>query len=133
MILIDSSAFIEFLNRSGSPCDQVIEQLIRSDADCAIADVILTELLQGIKNDREYKTVRDSLATFPHLSLKGSPSYIQAAELYRACRKKGLTVRSTVDLLIAQAAIEHNAILLHNDRDFEAIATVSPLKLYMLQ
>jgi len=46
--------------------------------------------------------------------------------------KKGLTVRSTVDLLIAQTAIEHNAILLHNDRDFEAIATVSPLKLYAL-
>lgn len=132
MILIDSSAFIEFLNRSGAPCDQAIEQLIRNDADCAIADVVLTELLQGIKNDREFKTVCDSLATFPLLSLKGSSSYIQAAELYRKCRKKGLTVRSTVDLLIAQTAIEHNAILLHNDRDFEAIATVSSLKLYTL-
>lgn len=132
MILIDSSAFIEFLNRTGSPYDQTIERLIRNDEDCAIADVILTELLRGIKNDREFKAVRDSLATFPLLSLKDSSSYMQAAELYRACRKKGLTVRSTVDLLIAQTAIEHNATLLHNDRDFEAIATVSPLKLYTL-
>lgn len=132
MILIDSSAFIEFLNCSGSQCDQTIEQLIRADADCALADVVLTEVLQGIKNDREFKTVCASLATFPLLSLKDSLSYIKAAELYRKCRKKGLTVRSTVDLLIAQTAIEHNAILLHNDRDFEAIATVSPLKLYAL-
>jgi len=111
-------------------CDPTIEQLIRNDADCAISDLILMELLQGVKNDREFKAVSDSLATFPILSLKGASSYIKAAELYRKCRKKGLTVRSTVDLLIAQAAIEHNAILLHNDRDFEAIATVAPLKLY---
>ena len=117
-------------NRTGSLYDLTIEQLIRGDADCAIVDVVLTELLQGIKNEREFKTVRDSLLTFPILSLKSSASYIQAADLYRTCRKKGLTVRSSVELLIAQTAIENNASLLHNDRDFEAIAHVSSLKLY---
>ena len=133
MILIDSSAFIEFLNHTGSPCDLVIDTLIREDADCAIADVVLTELLQGIKNDREFRAVRDSLLSFPILSLKGIASYVQAAELYRRCRQNGLTIRSTVDLLIAQIAMDHDAELLHNDRDFVSIASVSTLKLYRIE
>ena len=132
MILIDSSAFIEFLNRTGSACDEAVERLIRSDSDCAIADIVLTEILQGIKNEREFRDVRDSLLTFHLLSLKSHESYIHAAELHRKCRKKGLTVRSTVDLLIAQIALDHQATLLHNDRDFEALASVSPLKLYKI-
>ena len=132
MILIDSSAFIEFLNRTGSPCDLVIDTLIRDDADCAIADVVLTELLQGVKNDREFRVVRDSLLNFPILSQKAIASYIHAAEIYRRCRQNGLTIRSTVDLLIAQIAMDHDAELLHNDRDFVFIASVAPLKLYRI-
>jgi hypothetical protein len=132
LILIDSSAFIEFLNRTGSPCDLAVERLLRDDIDCAIADIILTELLQGIKNDREFRAVRDSLLNFPILSLKGVASYVQAGELYRRCRQNGLTIRSTVDLLIAQTALDHDAALLHNDRDFVSIASVSPLKLYQI-
>ncbi len=130
MILIDSSAFIEFLNRTGSPTGQVVERLIRDDAECAIADVVLTELLQGIRSDKEFRTVRDALLAFPILSLKGSESYVRAAELYRMCRTKGLTIRSTIDLFIAQIALENDTILLHNDRDFETIASVSTLKIY---
>ena len=133
MILIDSSAFIEFLNRTGSPCDLVIDTLIRDDADCVIADVVLTELLHGVKNDREFRSVRDSLLNFPILSQKGISSYVQAAELYRRCRQNGLTIRSTVDLLIAQIAMDHDAELLHNDRDFVSIASVSTLKLYRIE
>jgi predicted nucleic acid-binding protein len=68
--------------------------------------------------------------TLPILSLKGHDSYVKAADLYRKCRAKGLTIRSTIDLLIAQTAIENNAELLHNDRDFAAIASVTSLKLY---
>lgn len=130
MILIDSSAFIEFLNRTGSPSDLTVEQLIKNEAECAIADIMLTELLQGIRNDREFRQIRDSLLTFPVLSVKSSQSYIHAAEIYRKCRKSGLTIRSTVDLIISQIALDHHATLLHNDRDFVAIASVAPLKLY---
>ncbi|MGD0845440.1 MAG: PIN domain nuclease [Geobacteraceae bacterium] len=123
MILIDASAFIEFLNRTGSREDTLIEQLIRNDEDIVLADITLTEILQGIKTDREYRDVKASLLTFPLLSLNSAESYIAAAELYRKCRKKGLTVRSTVDLLIAQIAIEHRTALLHNDRDFECVTS----------
>ena len=130
MILLDTSALIEFLNRSGSQYDATIETLISSDAELAIAEVTLTEVLQGIRSERDYREVRASLMTFPVLSLTDHSSYIKAADMYRACRTKGLTIRSTVDLLIAQTAIEHTAELLHNDRDFEALASVSSLKLY---
>lgn len=130
MILIDTSAFIEFLNRTGSWCDRVIEELIRSGQDIAIADIVLTEILQGIGNEREFREIKASLLTFPVLSCKGVESYVSAAELYRKCRKKGQTISSTIDILIAQIAIEHHAVLLHNDRDFAAIAAISALKLY---
>ncbi|MGD0843358.1 MAG: PIN domain nuclease [Geobacteraceae bacterium] len=130
MLLIDASAFIEFLNRTGSREDTLIEQLIRDDEDIALADITLTEILQGIKTDREYRDVKASLLTFPLLSLHSTESYIAAAELYRKCRKKGLTIRSTVDLLIAQIALEHRATLLHNDRDFDALAQVCDIKIY---
>lgn len=130
MILIDTSAFIEFLNRTGSPEDVIIEQLITNDDDIAIPDIALTEILQGIKDEREYVDVRRALLTFPVLSVTGTNSYISAAELYRKCRKKGATVRSTIDLLIAQIALENKATLLHNDRDFNAIAAICELKVY---
>ncbi len=132
MILLDTSALIEFLNRTGSRHDLAVETLISNDNDIALAEITLTEALQGIRSERDYREVRASLMTFPIVSLKNHDSYIKAADIYRKCRAKGLTIRSTVDLLIAQAAIEQNAELIHNDRDFEAIASVSSLRLYHL-
>jgi predicted nucleic acid-binding protein len=132
LILIDTSAFIEFLNKTGSPFDREIESLISKDKETAIADIILTEVLQGIKNDKDYAEVKKSLLSFPVYSLKGVDSFIAAADLYRKCRKNGLTIRNTIDLLIAQIAIENNMILLHNDNDFNNIANLSGLRIYKL-
>lgn len=130
MILVDTSAFIEFLNRTGSREDRIVEQLVADNDEIAIPDISLTEILQGIRDEQEYAEVKSSLLTFPILSLTNTNSYIAAADLYRKCRKKGATVRSTVDLLVAQIAVEHKATLLHNDRDFDAIAKICDLKLY---
>ncbi len=132
MILIDTSALIEFLNHTGSPFDKQIEYLISNDEDMAFADITITETLQGIKDDKEFREIKNSLAVFPVYSLKGIDSYIAAAEIYRKCRKKGLTIRSTTDLLIAQVAIENNLILMHKDKDFQRIAKISNLKTYKL-
>jgi len=132
LILIDTSAFIEFLNKTGSPFDREIESLISKDKETAIADIILTEVLQGIKNDKDYAEVKKSLLSFPVYLLKGVDSFIAAADLYRKCRKNGLTIRNTIDLLIAQIAIENNMILLHNDNDFNNIANLSGLRIYKL-
>ena len=120
---------IEFLNNTGTPTDRTVEQLIASNVDVALAQITLTEILQGIKDDREHQAVKASLLAFPCLPLKGTESYLSAAELYRSCRKRGITIRSTVDLLIAQTAMECNAQLLHNDYDFDAIADVCGLQI----
>jgi predicted nucleic acid-binding protein len=132
LILIDTSAFIEFLNETGSPFDREIDRLISGNEDVAIADIVLTEVLQGIKDDKDYTEVKRSLLSFPLYSLKGVDSFIAAADLYRKCRKKGLTIRNTVDLLIAQLAIENNLTLLHNDRDFDTLANECELSVYRL-
>ncbi len=132
MILIDTSAFIEFLNHTGSAFDREIERLIVNEEDIAVADIILTEVLQGIRDDIEYGEIKESLLSFPVYSTKGMDSYIAAAELYRKCRKKGFTVRSTVDLLIAQIAVENDLILMHNDKDFDTIKNVSGMKVYKI-
>jgi hypothetical protein len=132
LILIDTSAFIEFLNHTGSPFDREIEFLLSNDEDIAIADIIMTEILQGVKDDREMNEIKKSLLAFPVFSLKGIDSYIAAAGLYRKCRKKGVTIRSTIDLLISQIAVENDLILLHNDNDFRNIAKVCSLKIYRL-
>lgn len=132
MVLIDTSAFIEFLNHTGSPFDREIERLIVNNEDAAIADIVLTEILQGIRADKEYNEAKKSLLSFPIYSLKNHDSYIAAAELYRKCRKKGITVRTTVDMLIAQIAIENDLLLLHNDKDFDSIARISSLKVHKL-
>ena len=132
MIIIDTSAMIEFLNRTGTPADRTVEQLIAANVEVALSEITLTEILQGIKDDREHQEVKQSLLAFPCLSLQGTDSYVAAADLYRACRKKGFTVRSTVDLLIARTALDHGAQLLHNDRDFGPLVEVCGLKIYPL-
>lgn len=81
MILIDTSAMIEFLNRTGSQTDRTVQHLITINAKVALADITLTEILQGIRDDREYQEVKASLLAFPCLSLKGKESYLNAATL----------------------------------------------------
>ena len=120
------------MNKTGSSFDREIESLISKDKETAIADIVLTEVLQGIKNDEDYAEVKKALLSFPVYSLKGVDSFIAAADIYRKCRKKGLTIRNTIDLLIVQVAIENDLILLHNDRDFDTLADMCSLRIYRL-
>ena len=130
MILIDTSAFIEFLNHTGSKEDRILERFIQGGEDIALPVIAVTEILQGIRDDREHDEVKGSLLTFPLATLDNEASYVAAAGLYRKCRKKGYAIRNTIDVLIAQIAIERKIPLLHRDGDFEAIARVSELKIY---
>ena len=121
---------IEFLNQTGSPADRTVEQLVETNAEVGVAEVSLTEILQGIKDDRKQREVKASLLAFPCIPLTGKESHLAAAQLYRACRKRGFTVRSTIDLLIAQTALENDARVLHKDPDFDALAEVCALKIH---
>ena len=126
MILIDSSAWIEFLRDTGSPvCDRVDDLLT---ADVAVCDAVRMEVLAGARSDAHLADLRALLARATVLPTTPG-HYEQAAALYRAARASGLTVRRLVDCLIAAVAIDHGASILHADRDFEAIAEVSGLRL----
>jgi len=88
--------------------------------------------LQGSRNIQEYELLKEYLDTLPFYDLLyGKQSFENAASMYMNCRKKGITVRSTIDLLIAEIAIENNLYLLHNDIDFESITKIyKNLKIY---
>jgi predicted nucleic acid-binding protein len=86
---------------------------------------VYQELLQGARNDKEYKLLKEYLNTLPFYELRyGKQSFENAAILYTNCRKKGITIRSTLDLLIAEIAIENDLYLLHDDNDFENLSKV---------
>ena len=93
---------------------------------------IYQELLQGAKNIEEYSQLQEYLSTLPFYKLRnGKVSFEKAAYLYFICRKNGITIRSTIDLLIAETAIENDLYLLHNDKDFTNLGkVVTELKIY---
>ena len=130
MILVDTSVWVDFLRGANSPQRRSLHRLIEDEADIFVTEIILTEILQGIKRDRDYQTIKDFLLEFPIKSPKGVETYLSAAAIYRECRKKGKTVRKTVDLIIAAICIENNMALLHKDRDFNLIEALTPLRCY---
>lgn len=123
MILVDTSVWIDFFKGTETLYRTVLHRLIEENEVC-LADIILAEILQGIKSDKDFKIAKTHLLEFPIYSLKNVDSYVQAAQIHRTCRKEGLTIRKLVDCLIAQAAIENDLVLFHNDRDFDVISQV---------
>jgi hypothetical protein len=88
-------------------------------------------VLQGTRTEKDYRTVKSYLETHTFFSPRDDKeSYAAAARIYYDCRRKGITVNSTVDCLIAQTAIENDLTLLHNDADFDRMRKVAPLKMY---
>lgn len=121
MVLVDTSVWIDFFAGRDLPHVEWLVDLIDRGEDLCVCGVILAEVLQGIRKDREYRTTKAYLADLFYLDLPRKV-YLRAADIYRTLRAEGVTIRNTVDCLIAAACIEHDAILLHNDRDFEAIS-----------
>lgn len=130
MVLVDTSVWIDFFAGKDLPHVNRLVDLIDRGEDLCVCGVILAEVLQGIREDREYRKTQSYLADLIYLDLPRKV-YTGAADIYRSLRAEGMTIRNTVDCLIAAACIEHDAILLHNDRDFDAIAGRFPLKTLM--
>jgi predicted nucleic acid-binding protein len=130
MIVIDTTVWIDFLEARGTPFDLHLEGLIKEKASLALTDLIYCEVLQGILEDLTFRRARDLLRSYPVLRVRGLRTFEHAAQIYRACRRKGFTVRNTVDCVIAATCLEAGAELYHNDRDFETIARVRGLRLH---
>lgn len=129
MILADTSVWVDFLRGENSPERRLLHRLIEEEEDISIIEIILTEILQGVKHDGEFQAIKDYLLDFPIYRPKGIETYIHAARIYRDCRKKGKTVRRTVDCIIAAICIENDLTLLHKDSDFDLIQACTGLQI----
>ena len=133
MVLVDTSVWVEFLRGTGSKYNLVLHRFIEEEEDICISDIILTEILQGIRRDKDFERIKKYILDFPIYALKDARSFVEAAQIYRECRKKGLTIRRPLDCIIARVAIENNLVLCHNDRDFDTIAkAVKGLEIYKI-
>ena len=130
MIVVDTSVWIDVLNATPTPQADRCVQLIEDGEPVALTDVVLTEILQGLRSDREARLAERQLRAFPILRLDGLDDFVLAAELYRAARGAGVTVRKTLDCLIAAPCVRTGAPLLHADADFDRLASCTPLRLY---
>jgi len=129
VILVDSSAWIEFLRGTGSPVHLRLRSALQEEVDLACTDAIVMEILAGARDDADRDRLRRLLYGLEFLAVDGPADYEQAAELYRVCRAGGETPRKLTDCLIAAVAIRNGVELLSDDADFSAIARHAPLRL----
>ncbi len=128
MNLVDTSVWIDFLRGVDSPQRRTLHRLLEEEEDISITELILTEILQGIRADRDFESVRDYLLELPILRPKSTQTYLNAAQVYRDCRKQGKTARKTIDCIIAVICLENDLALLHKDSDFDTISAQTGLK-----
>ena len=121
MVLVDSSVWIDFFNGVDSEGANLLDPLLKHET-VIIGDLILAEVLQGFRSDRDYRLARRLLTSLDVRDLLGREMAVRVADNYRKLRKSGYTVRKTVDLVIATYCIEHTIPLLHSDRDFEPLS-----------
>ena len=127
MILVDTSAWIEYDRASGSAADLRLTEALDGGERLATMGVVLLELLAGAVDERHADRLRRLLGRCRFLSLEEPSDHEAAAALYRACRREGTTIRRLPDCLIAVVAIRTGATLLHQDADFDGIARHVPL------
>lgn len=128
ILLADTSVWIDFFAGRDTSQTRIFKEAVGKGADVALTELILAEILQGVPSDSEFVRLRRVLSSFRILTPESDETYVQAAKLYRAGRKRGVTIRSLIDCLIAAIAMEHGAAVLHRDRDYERISAYAPLK-----
>lgn len=124
MILVDTSAWVEFDRATGSPADLRLTTLIASDGPIAVTEPVVMELLAGARSDEREADLRRLLLRFELLALDAAVDFEAAARIYRRCRRAGTTPRGMVDCLIAAVAHRRGATLLAQDVDLQRVAQV---------
>jgi predicted nucleic acid-binding protein len=122
MLLVDSSVWIDVARGGITQGASFLEQ--RDDEELAVTGAVFQEVMQGVRDDRIYDRMRDMFMGMLLLEPRELSTYEVAAQLYRRARAQGLTIRKPTDCLIAAIALEHGALLVHNDRDFVFLSEV---------
>lgn len=131
MILVDTSVLIDYFNGSDNIQVKALDEILGNQV-VVTGDYILAEILQGFRSDSDYNKAKTILKGFPCLSLCGEDIAIKSAENFRKLRKKGITIRKTIDVIIATFCIENDIVLLHNDKDFVPFEKHLGLKSYSI-
>lgn len=119
MILVDSSVWIDYFRGTQTSEAEKLDALL-GEEPLLVGDLVLTEVLQGFRNDADFNRAKTLLTSLNVVNLGGKEIGIQAAKNFRTLRRKGVTVRKTIDTIIATSCIENGYILLYSDRDFDA-------------
>ncbi|MEI6050207.1 MAG: PIN domain-containing protein [Bacteroidota bacterium] len=120
-LLIDTSIWVDFFNGVDSDNVNVFSHYLENDFPIFICPVIIQEILQGIKSNKEYRQVKDCLFALNVLNDDSIEAALGAVKIYRKLREKGITIRKSNDCLIAYYAIKYSLKILHRDRDFDNI------------
>lgn len=118
VILVDSSVWIDFFRGVTIPQVDALDRLLGVEP-LAVGDLILAEVLQGFRGDKEFNQARKLLSTLEQVDIAGQEVAVQAARNFRTLRERGVTIRKTIDTLIATKCIESDIALLFSDRDFD--------------
>ncbi len=134
MILVDTSVLIDYFKGVENRPVKKFHHVLESNIPFGISPLIYMEVLQGSQTDRDFSLLKKYLVTQTFYELKnGKKSYEEAARMYLKLRKKGVTIKSTIDCLIARVSLENELFLLHNDADFDRIAKHFPLKIWNIE
>jgi predicted nucleic acid-binding protein len=117
VILVDSSVWIDYFRSADTPQVALLDAMF-GRSRLAVGDLIAAEVLQGVRDEREYQWVKKTFDAFHHIDLCDYELALKASDNYRQLRAKGVTIRKTIDTLIATRCIEGGLTLLHADRDF---------------
>jgi hypothetical protein len=129
VILVDTSAWVEYDRATGSPADERLTALIGEEGPATVTEPVVMEVLAGARNDRRERELRRLLARFVLLRFDPVVDFGGAVRVYRACRAAGITPRGLIDCMIAAVAMRNGAELLAHDRDLARIAEVMDLRL----
>jgi len=134
MILVDTSVLIGYLKDARNRATAKFQRILDRGIPFGICDLVYLETLQGCRSEKDLKVVKKYLDTQVFYELKGGrESYAEAARMYFRLRRKGVTVGSSVDCVIARIAMENNLFLLHDDSDYERISRHFPVKIWDVQ
>ena len=120
-VLVDSSAWVDFFNGYPSAEAEALAWLIREEADILSCGVVAAEVLQGIRRSKSLTKIERHFREMEWLTPREPETYLEAADLYRHLRSRGVTIRSTIDCIIAKLAEENDTLLLSKDRDLQLI------------
>jgi predicted nucleic acid-binding protein len=127
MVLVDTTVWIDFFRGHSTPEVGELERLLTTTGEIATCGVVLMEVLRGIREDADYRSARKHFDSYVLLPMSRQ-IFLAATDIYRSLRRRGITIRKSVDCMIAAVAMENGLPLLHRDRDFDPIETYCGLK-----